>query len=95
MTWLLKEQTKKIILRIPYISKMKKSHSSVLFKHDLGLQWRIHTEYYEGDRPGYDVYLEAVGPNYKWICDAHTRLRLVRNFNDIGFNRTKGLKLSK
>lgn len=74
---------------------MKKTHSSVLFKHDLGLQWRIHTEYYEGDRPFYDVYLEAVGPYYKWSCDVQTKLSLVKNFNDTRFCRTKELRLSK
>lgn len=74
---------------------MKNKHSSILFKHDLGLQWRIHTEYYESNRPGYDVFLEAIGPKFNWSCDAHTKLSIVRNYKDYGFCRTKGLKLSK
>ncbi|CAO1334077.1 unnamed protein product [Diamesa hyperborea] len=88
------DHTKQMILRIPCISKMKKTHSSVLFKHDLGLQWRVHTEYYEGDRPFYDVFLEAVGPNYKWTCDAVTKLSIVTNLNNARLCRTKGLKFS-
>lgn len=74
---------------------MKEKHTSILFKHDLGLQFRIHTEYYRGDRPGYNVYLEAIKPKSKWSCDAHSKLSLIKKSNVNGLYCNKGLKLSK
>ncbi|CAO1341970.1 unnamed protein product [Diamesa serratosioi] len=89
------EHTKRIIIRIPSISKMKETHSTMLFKHDLGLQWRIHTEYYGGERPGYNVYLEAIKPKFCWSCDAHSKLSIVKKSQESGLCCNKGLKLSQ